>query len=57
MPYKDITGTDYEVNAKEFINQLKRTVYACKEQANDILSGLLIDDNKLVALDGGYIGC
>lgn len=57
MPYKDITGTDYEINAKEFINQLKRTVYACKEQANDILSGLLIDDNKLVATDGNILVC
>ena len=27
LPYKDITGTDYTVNAKEFIKQLKRTVY------------------------------
>src|SRR5574344_1849045 len=52
MPYKDITGTDYEVNAKEFINQLKRTVYACREVSNSILSGVLVDGTKLVATDG-----
>src|SRR5574344_1108252 len=48
LPYKDITGTDYTVNAKEFINQLKRTVYACQEGVNSVLSGTLIDGLKLV---------
>ena len=51
LPYKDITGTDYTINAKEFINQLKRTVYACGEGLNSILSGVLIDGTKLVATD------
>ena len=55
LPYKDITGTDYEVNAKEFINQLKRTVYACQEGTNSILSGVLIDGTKLAATDGNIL--
>ena len=55
LPYKDITGTDYEVNAKEFINQLKRTVYACQEGSNSILSGVLVDGTKLVATDGNIL--
>src|SRR5574344_2949061 len=57
LPYKDITGTDYTVNAKEFINQLKRTVYACGEGLNSILSGVLIDGTKLVATDGNILVC
>lgn len=55
LPYKDITGTDYTVNAKEFINQLKRTVYACQEGLNSVLSGVLIDGTKLVATDGSIL--
>src|SRR5574344_833518 len=55
MPYKDITGTDYEVKAKEFINQLKRTVYACQECSNSVLSGVLVDGTKLVATDGNIL--
>lgn len=56
MPYKDIIGTDYEVNAKEFINQLKRTVYAANpEYTNNILSGVLVDGTKLVATDGNIL--
>src|SRR5574344_1014793 len=57
LPYKDITGTDYKVNAKEFINQLKRTVYACQEGVNSVLSGTLIDGLKLVATDGNILVC
>src|SRR5574344_2093059 len=57
LSYKDITGTDYEVKAKEFINQLKRTVYACQECSNSILSGVLIDGTKLVATDGNILVC
>lgn len=57
LQYKDITGTDYEVNAKEFINQLKRTVYACQEGSNSVLSGVLIDGTKLVATDGNILVC
>ena len=57
LPYKDIIGTDYEVNAKEFINQLKRTVYACQEGSNSILSGVLVDGTKLVAIDGHILVC
>ena len=55
LPYKDITGTDYEVNAKEFINQLKRTVYACQEGSNSVLSGVLVDGTKLAATDGNIL--
>jgi len=55
LPYKDITGTDYTINAKEFINQLKRTVYACQEGTNSILSGVLVDGTKLVATDGNIL--
>src|SRR5574344_1002866 len=57
LPYKDITGTDYTINAKEFINQLKRTVYACQEGLNNVLSGVLIDGTKLVATDGNILVC
>ena len=57
MPYKDVTGTDYEVNAREFINQLKRTVYACQEGSNSILSGVLVDGTKLAATDGNILLC
>src|SRR5574344_734240 len=54
---EDITGTDYTVNAKEFINQLKRTVYACQDGLNSVLSGVLIDGTKLVATDGNILVC
>src|SRR5574344_1974549 len=54
---EDVIGTDYTVNAKEFINQLKRTVYACGEGLNSILSGVLIDGTKLVATDGNILVC
>ena len=58
LAYKDITGTDYEVNAKEFINQLKRTVYAASpEYTNNILSGVLIDNINIVATDGNILVC
>src|SRR5574344_144327 len=55
LSYKDIIGTNYTINAKEFINQLKRTVYACAEYANNLLSGVLIDGTKLVATDGNIL--
>src|SRR5574344_1502539 len=57
LPYKDITGTDYTVNAKEFINQLKRTVYACQEGTNSVLSGVLLDNINIVATDGNILVC
>lgn len=57
LPYKGITGTDYTVNAKEFIKQLKRTVYACQEGLNSVISGVLIDGTKLVATDGNILVC
>lgn len=57
LAYKDITGTDYTVNAKEFINQLKRTVYACQEGSNSVLSGVLVDGTKLAATDGNILVC
>src|SRR5574344_2382418 len=52
---EDVIGTDYTVNAKEFINQLKRTVYACQEGSNSVLSGVLVDGTKLVATDGNIL--
>src|SRR5574344_1791681 len=52
---EDVIGTDYTVNAKEFINQLKRTVYACQEGLNNVLSGVLIDNINLVATDGNIL--
>ena len=55
LPYKDITGTDYTINAKEFINQLKRTVYACQEGTNSVLSGVLLDNINIVATDGNIL--
>ena len=55
LPYKDVTGTDYTINAKEFINQLKRTVYACQEGTNSVLSGVLLDNINIVATDGNIL--
>src|SRR5574344_3002629 len=52
---EDVIGTDYTVNAKEFINQLKRTVYACQEGTNSVLSGVLLDNINIVATDGNIL--
>src|SRR5574344_113053 len=54
---EDVIGTDYTVNAKEFINQLKRTVYACQEGTNSVLSGVLLDNINIVATDGNILVC
>lgn len=56
MPSKELKGTAVTVDAKELITQLRKTLIGTNQlDSNNLLSGILLDGQNVVATDGNML--